>query len=62
MYKEVLQKRLERKREKLNQLISGSINSPEEKRVFIELKATIEELENIIDIAETLLEHQIEDK
>lgn len=58
MYKEVLQKRLERKKEKLAELLEGGINTPDEKRMFVELKATIEELESIIDIAETLLEHQ----
>lgn len=62
MYREVLHKRLERKKEKLAELLGGGINTPDEKRMFVEMKATIEELESVIDIAETLLEHQAEDK
>ncbi len=62
MYKEVLEKRLQRKREKFNELLAGGIQTPDEKRMFVELKATIEELESVIDIADTLLEHQADDK
>lgn len=62
MYKEVLEKRLQRKRERFNELLEGGIQTPDEKRMFVELKATIEELESIIDIADTLLEHQADDK
>lgn len=56
MYKEVLIKRLQRKQDKLDKLLGGGIATPDEKRMFIELKATIEELESIIDMADTLFE------
>ena len=49
-------------RERFNELLEGGIQTPDEKRMFVELKATIEELESIIDIADTLLEHQADDK
>ena len=58
-YKEVIEKRLTRKREQLAELekqingegVSGSVD----KRKFIELKAVVNELENCIDIAESML-------
>lgn len=59
IYKEVLEKRLARKRGQLVNL-EGLINSGSEvtgaeKRKFIELKAVVNELENCIDIAESMI-------
>lgn len=58
-YKEVLEKRLNRKKEQLKELekqinsegVSGSVD----KRKYIELKAVVNELENCIDIAESMV-------
>jgi hypothetical protein len=59
IYKEVLEKRLVRKREELakieNMIDSGGLITAVEKRKFIELKAVVNELENCIDIAESML-------
>lgn len=59
MYKELLKKRLERKKQELS-TIEESINMggvvAVEKKKYIELKAVINELENIIDMAETMFE------
>ena len=63
-YKEVIEKRLTRKREQLAELekqingegVSGSVD----KRKFIELKAVVNELENCIDIAESMLKLETE--
>lgn len=60
IYKEVLEKRLARKREQLTE-IETSINSAndvvtaQDKRRYIELKAVVNELENCIDIAESMI-------
>lgn len=56
IYKEVLEKRLIRKKEQLNQLEAQleGIVSPHDKRKYIELNAIINELENCIDIAESM--------
>ena len=58
MYKEIIEKRLQRKRSQLQELelimAQGDVTS-HEKRQYMELKAVIQELENVLDIAETLL-------
>jgi hypothetical protein len=59
-YKEVLEKRLVRKKEELQRIerIMDSGNdtpTSNDKRKFIELKAVVNELENCIDIAESML-------
>lgn len=60
IYKEVLEKRLARKKEQLSE-IEKAMNSgndlitAQDKRKFIELKAVINELENCIDIAESMI-------
>lgn len=57
MYKEIIEKRLARKREQLIEIekvmAQGDISSIE-KSNYVKLKAAIQELENILDIAETL--------
>lgn len=59
MYKEIIEKRLARKREQLteieNIMAQGDISSIE-KSNYVKLKAVIQELENILDIAETLFD------
>ena len=64
IYKEVLEKRLDRKREQLKELEGiidgGGLATPVDKRRYIELKAVVNELENCIDIAESML--KIEEK
>lgn len=58
IYKEVLEKRLVRKKEQLAEIekyinsegVAGSVN----KRKYIELKAVVNELENCIDMAESM--------
>ncbi len=64
VYKEVLEKRLKRKAEQLKELEGlidgGGLATPVDKRRFIELKAIVNELENCIDIAESML--KMEDK
>lgn len=59
IYKEVLEKRLIRKKEQLANL-EGMMNSGTEvtgvdKRKYIELKAVVNELENCLDIAESMI-------
>jgi hypothetical protein len=57
VYKEVLENRLARKRQELNELekaIEGTVTNAE-KRKFIELKAIVNELENCIDIAQSMV-------
>lgn len=60
IYREVLEKRLARKKEQLAE-IETSINSgndvvtAQDKRKYIELKAVVNELENCIDIAESMI-------
>jgi hypothetical protein len=66
IYKEVLEKRLARKKEQLANL-EGIINSGSEvtgvdKRKYIELKAVVNELENCLDIAESMVKLEKEDK
>lgn len=66
IYKEVLEKRLARKKEQLANLEgiinSGSEATGAEKRKFIELKAVVNELENCIDIAESMIKLEKEEK
>jgi len=58
-YKEVIEKRLSRKREQLaeleKQINSEGVTGSVEKRKYIELKAVVNELENCIDIADSML-------
>ncbi|MBP1615306.1 MAG: hypothetical protein H6Q13_2754 [Bacteroidetes bacterium] len=59
IYKEVLEKRLIRKKEQPVNL-EGMVNSGTEvagvdKRKYIELKAAVNELENCVDIAESMM-------
>lgn len=58
IYKKVLENRLVRKKDELSQLeslmTSGSEVTPVDRRKFIELKAIVNELENCIDIAESM--------
>lgn len=66
VYKDVVTKRLARKREQLKgfeQIIAGGgeITSTE-RRKYIECKAAILELENIIDLAESLFESGVCDQ
>lgn len=55
-YKEVLEKRLQRKKEQLAELENQTegLATAQDKRKYIELKAIVNELENCIDIAESL--------
>lgn len=57
IYKEVLEKRLARKKEQLAELEKQTegLATAQDKRKFIELKAVINELENCIDIAESMM-------
>jgi len=59
IYKEVLEKRLARKREQLaeleKQINSEGVSGSVDKRKYIELKAVVNELENCIDIAESMM-------
>ena len=57
-YKEVIEKRLSRKREQLaeleKQINSEGVSGSVDKRKYIELKAVVTELENCIDLADSL--------
>jgi len=57
IYKEVLEKRLNRKKEQLSELErqTEGLATPQDKRRYIELKAVVNELENCIDIAESMM-------
>lgn len=60
VYKEVLEKRLERKGEQLLQIEraihdGNDIVTSQDKRKYIELKAVVNELENCIDMAESMI-------
>ena len=57
IYKEVIEKRLARKREQLVTLERIGVVTPEDKRKYVELKAVVTELENVLDIADTMFEH-----
>lgn len=58
IYREVLKKRLARKKEELTILETKvsveSLVTPIEKRKYIEVKAVVQELENCLDMAETM--------
>lgn len=58
VYREVISKRLERKKEELKEVEKELEGVPTgaEKRKYVELKAKIEELETVIDIADSLIE------
>lgn len=59
-YIEVLKKRLERKKEQLKEIESlpEGLATAVDKRKFIEIKASISELENCIDLAETMFQDE----
>ena len=65
IYREVLSKRLERKRSQLIELErlvnSEGIASSIEKRKFIELKAIVNELENCLDMADSIFKFNSDD-
>lgn len=58
MYKELIEKRLKRKREQLHEIEvvmqHGEVTAIE-KKDYMETKAVIRELENVLDMAETML-------
>ena len=58
IYREVLAKRLERKRLQLaeleRQINSEVVSSSVDKRKYIELKAIVNELENCLDMADSM--------
>lgn len=58
IYRDVLEKRLARKKEQLNQLEGvidgGGLATAVDKRKYIELKAVVNELENCLDIADSM--------
>ena len=60
IYKEVLEKRLARKKEQLAETgmamnSANDIITAQDKRKYIELKAVVNELENCLDIAESMI-------
>jgi 16S rRNA G1207 methylase RsmC len=60
IYKEVLEKRLARKKEQLAEIekamnSGNDIITAQDKRKYIELKAVVNELENCLDIAESMI-------
>ncbi len=60
IYKEVLEKRLARKKEQLAEIemamnSANDIITAQDKRKYIELKAVVNELENCLDIAESMI-------
>lgn len=66
IYREVLAKRLERKKEQLNQLEGvidgGGLATAVDKRKYIELKAIVNELENCLDMADSMFKFNQEEK
>lgn len=66
IYREVLAKRLERKRQQLleleKQVNSEGVSSSVEKRKYIELKAIVNELENCLDMADSMFKFNKDDK
>ena len=64
IYKEVLEKRLARKKEQLAEIErqTEGLATPVDKRKYIELKAVVNELENCIDIAESMVKLEKETK
>lgn len=55
IYKKVIEVSLALKREQLAELEQTKSSTPQNNRKYIELKAVIYELENCIDIAESIL-------
>ena len=66
IYREVLAKRLERKRKQLveleRQINSEGVSSSVDKRKYIELKAIVNELENCLDMADSMFKFSKEEK
>lgn len=66
IYREVLAKRLERKRLQLaeleRQINSEGVSSSVYKRKYIELKAIVNELENCLDMADSMFKFSKEEK
>ena len=66
IYREVLAKRLERKRKQLveleRQISSEGVSSSVDKRKYIELKAIVNELENCLDMADSMFKFSKEEK
>ena len=64
IYKEVLEKRLARKKEQLAEIErkTEGLATPVDNRKYIELKAVVNELENCIDIAESMMKLEKEEK
>ena len=67
IYRYVLSKRLERKRQQLAELeikMNGveSLSTTVDKRKYIELKAIVNELENCLDMADSMFKFSKEDK
>ena len=66
IYREVLAKRLERKRKQLveleRQINSEDVSSSVDKRKYIELKAIVNELENCLDMADSMFKFSKEEK
>lgn len=58
MYKKIIEKRLQRKRDQLKEIeaimLQGEVTQAE-KKSYMEVKAVILELENVLDLADTLL-------
>ncbi len=58
MYKQIIEKRLQRKRDQLKEIesimLQGEVTQAE-KKSYMEVKAVILELENVLDLADTLL-------
>lgn len=66
IYREVLAKRLERKRKQFmeleRQINSEGVSSSADKRKYIELKAIVNELENCLDMADSMFKFSKEEK
>ena len=66
IYREVLAKRLERKRKQFKelerQINSEGVSSSVDKRKYIELKAIVNELENCLDMADSMFKFSKKEK
>lgn len=67
IYREVLAKRLDRKRQQLVELekvieSGNDITTSQDKRKYIELKAIVNELENCLDMADSMFKFNKEEK
>lgn len=67
IYRDVLAKRLERKRQQLVELekvieSGNDITTSQDKRKYIELKAIVNELENCLDMADSMFKFNKEEK